>query len=78
LNIVGGKSWRIKGGYLGFFASVNNALNTIFKTGGYEQSRNANYQTLLQDQSRDLPLFSPKYWYGYGTTFFASIYLRLE
>lgn len=76
LNIVGGKSWKIKGMYLGFFASVNNVLNTKFKTGGYEQSRNANYETLLKDRNREFPLFSPKYWYGYGTTFFASLYLR--
>jgi hypothetical protein len=78
LNVVGGKSWRLKGAYLGFFVSINNALNVIFKTGGYEQSRNANYETLLEDRSREFPLFSPKYWYGYGTTFFASIYLRTD
>ena len=78
LHVVGGKSWRLKGAYLGFFVSINNALNVIFKSGGYEQSRNANYETLLEDRSREFPLFSPKYWYGYGTTFFASIYLRTD
>ncbi len=77
-NVVGGKSWKLKGSYLGFFVSINNALNVLFKTGGYEQSRNANYEALLQDRSREFPLFSPKYWYGYGTTFFASLYLRTD
>lgn len=78
VNLVGGKSWKIQKSYLGFFISVGNILNRIHKTGGYEQSRNANYETLLQDRSRDLPLFAPKYWYGYGTTFFTSIYLRTQ
>ena len=78
VNLVGGKSWKLKGFYLGFFASINNALNATYKTGGYEQSRNANYETLLGDRSRRFPLFSPKYWYGYGATFFASVYLRTD
>jgi hypothetical protein len=78
VNLVGGKSWKIKKSYLGFFISVGNILNTIHKTGGYEQSRNANYETLLEDRSRELPLFAPKYWFGYGTTFFSSIYLRTQ
>lgn len=78
VNLVGGKSWKIKKSYLGFFISVGNILNTIHKTGGYEQSRNANYETLLEDRSRELPLFAPKYWFGYGTTFFTSIYVRTQ
>jgi len=78
VNLVGGKSWKIKKSYLGFFISVGNILNTVHKTGGYEQSRNANYETLLEDRSRELPLFAPKYWYGYGTTFFTSIYVRTQ
>lgn len=78
VNLVGGKSWKLNKVYLGFFASVNNVLNSLFRSGGYEQSRNANYLTLLEDRSRELPLFSPKYWYGMGTTFYASVYLRTE
>lgn len=77
VNIVGGKSWKIKQYYFGFFANVSNLLNTIYKTGGYEQSRNANYETLLEDKSRDYPLFGPKYWFGYGTSFYVSINFRL-
>jgi hypothetical protein len=78
VNLVGGKSWKIKKTYLGFFISIGNLLNTIHKTGGYEQSRNANYETLLEDRSREFPLFGPKYWYGYGTTFFTSVYVRTQ
>lgn len=76
VNIIGGKSWRINDYFIGFFASINNVLNTVHKTGGYEQSRKANYQKLKQDKERDHPIFGPKYWYGYGTTFYAHIYVR--
>ena len=77
LNIVGGKSWKIKDLYIGFFASVNNLTNNIYRTGGFEQSRNANYFTLKEDKLRRKPLFGPKYWFSYGTTFFTSFYVRL-
>jgi len=76
VNIVGGKSWKIKQSYIGFFANVSNILNTNYKTGGFEQSRNANYSTLLEDKSREKPLFGPKYWLGYGTSYYASVYFR--
>lgn len=76
VNAVGGKSWRIKDKYLGTFISLNNILDVLYKSGGYEQGRNANYRSLKEDVDRDLPLFAPKYWYGQGTTFFANIYLR--
>lgn len=78
VNLVGGKSWKINKTYLGFFLSVGNLLNATFKTGGYEQARNANYTTLLEDSTRESPLFAPKYWFGFGTTFFASIYVRIQ
>ncbi|MGI9530108.1 TonB-dependent receptor [Lutimonas sp.] len=77
LNIVGGKSWKIKDLYLGFFVSLNNVMDAVYKTGGFEQSRNANYQRLLEDKTREKPLFGPKYWLGYGSTFFSSIYIRI-
>ena len=75
-NIVGGKSWRIKDKYLGTFISLNNVLDVLYKSGGYEQARNSNYRSLKEDMDRELPLFSNKYWYGQGTTFFANVYLR--
>ncbi len=76
VNAVGGKSWRIKDKYLGSFISLNNIFNVLYKSGGYEQGRNANYESLKEDADRSLPLFAPKYWYGQGTTFFANVYLR--
>ncbi|MGB5321014.1 carboxypeptidase-like regulatory domain-containing protein [Lutimonas sp.] len=76
-NLVGGKSWKIKNWYLGLFASVNNLSNSLYKTGGFEQSRTANYLTLKEDKTRENPLFGPKYWFGFGTTFFTSLYIRL-
>ena len=76
-NLVGGKSWKIKNWYLGLFASVNNLSNSLYKTGGFEQSRTANYLTLKEDRAREKPLFGPKYWFGYGTTFFTSFYIRI-
>jgi len=76
LNVAGGKSWKLGNYYLGFFGSINNALNSKFKTGGFEQSRNANYKLLKEDKSRTKPIFGPKYWVSYGATYYATIYLR--
>ncbi|WP_081210328.1 TonB-dependent receptor [Salegentibacter sediminis] len=76
INVIGGKSWLIKGKYLGFFVSLNNIFDELYKTGGFEQSRNANYRTLKTDQNRDYPVFNPKYWYGTGASYYANIYVR--
>ena len=76
VNLVGGKSWRIKDKYVGFFMSINNLLDKEYKSGGFEQARNSNYRTLKEDMDRDIPVFGNKYWYGYGTSFFANVYLR--
>jgi len=35
----------------GFFASVNNLLDEVYKTGGFEQGRNANYRQLRDDKA---------------------------
>ena len=76
VNMVGGKSWRIKDKYLGFFVSINNLLDKEYKSGGFEQARNSNYRSLKQDMDRDMPVFGNKYWLGYGTSFFANLSLR--
>lgn len=76
LNLTGGKSWRISGKTIGFFASINNVLDELYKTGGYEQARNANYRQLNQDVSSGTPSFAPKYFYGYGRTYFLNLYLN--
>lgn len=76
LNIQGGKSWRINNKTFGFFASVNNVLGLEYKTGGYEQSRNANYRELLTDMASGTRSFGPKYFYGYGRTYFVNLYIN--
>ena len=73
VNLNGGKSWRVKHNYLSLFIGINNVLNTIYKTGGFEQARNANYQLLKQDKSLQTPVFGNKYWYGRGTNFFINL-----
>ncbi|MDR7208520.1 carboxypeptidase-like regulatory domain-containing protein [Flavobacterium piscis] len=77
LNITGGKSWRIYRKTVGVFASMNNILNTTYKTGGYEQTRNANFRKLNQDVSSGTPSFAPKYFYAYGRTYFVNLTLNL-
>ncbi|WP_082706669.1 carboxypeptidase-like regulatory domain-containing protein [Flavobacterium sp. TAB 87] len=75
VNFSAGKSWRLKSKYIGLFASVNNILNSKYKTGGFEQSRNANFRELNQDVSSETPSFGSKYYYGFGRTYFANLTL---
>lgn len=77
INLTGGKSWKIGNSTFGFFASVNNVFDKIYKTGGFEQARNANYRNLNQDVSSGTPSFGPRYFYGYGRTFFVNLYINL-
>lgn len=76
LNATAGKSWKIKRNFTGFFLSFQNLLNTNYKTGGFEQGRNANFSHALEDHQRETPIFGPKYWWSLGSTFFISTYLR--
>jgi len=76
VNLVGGKSWKIDQYYVGFFASINNLFDKVYRTGGFEQGRNANYRQLRDDVSNDTPVFGSKYWYGRGTTYFMNVYFR--
>jgi len=76
-NVVGGKSWRVGNYFIGFFATINNVFNTQFKTGGFEQSRNSNYNRVLEDKSREYgPLFGSRYFFGNGTTYYLNTYIR--
>ncbi|MDQ6528436.1 carboxypeptidase-like regulatory domain-containing protein [Flavobacterium sp. LHD-85] len=77
LNFNGGKSWRIHKKYVGLFASVNNVLDLMYKTGGFEQARNANFRALNQDVSSGTPSFGPRYYYGYGRTYFLNLTIGL-
>jgi hypothetical protein len=77
LNLTGGKSWKIKNTTFGFFASINNLLNVNYKTGGFEQARNANFREVNQDVSSGTPAFAPRYFYGFGRTYFVNLYVNL-
>ena len=76
LNLTGGKSWRVHGKTIGFFASVNNVLDFVYKTGGFESARKANFRELNQDVSSGTPAFAPRYFYGYGRTYFVNLYIN--
>lgn len=79
VNLVGGKSWRISNknrNTVGFFASINNIFDVEYITGGFEQGRNANYSQVQQDYAGDTRSFGPKYFYGYGRTYFVNFYLN--
>ncbi|MBL0684730.1 TonB-dependent receptor [Aquimarina mytili] len=76
VNLIGGKSWRVGRYYVGFFASVNNLFNQEYKTGGFEQTRNANYRKALEESQRQTPIFGPKYFYGLGTSYYINTYVR--
>ena len=73
LNMVGGKSWLFNGKYVSVFASINNLFDSIFKTGGYEQSRNGNYGQMIEDNRSGTPSFGPKFWYSFGRTYFLNV-----
>ncbi|MEM1001284.1 MAG: TonB-dependent receptor, partial [Bacteroidota bacterium] len=77
VNIIGGKSWKIKDYFLGFFATINNLFDQEYRTGGFEQSRLSNFRRLQEDQSRPGgPLFGPRYFFGTGTTYYINMYIR--
>lgn len=79
VNLVGGKSWRVSAknrNTVGFFASINNVFDFEYKTGGFEQARNANFQQLQQDFTGPARSFGPKYFYGYGRTYFVNVYFN--
>lgn len=79
VNLTGGKSWRVSGKNpvtLGLFATLNNVFDIQYKTGGFEQARNANYRELNQDVSSGTPSFAPRYFYGFGRTYFFNFYIN--
>ena len=73
VNLIGGKSFLLGDTYISLFGSVNNVLDTVFRSGGFEQSRNGNFGALRQDQLRQNPSFGPRFWYGFGRTFFINL-----
>ncbi|WP_203295274.1 carboxypeptidase-like regulatory domain-containing protein [Luteirhabdus pelagi] len=77
VNVVGGKSWKINDYYVGFFATINNVFDEDYRTGGFEQGRKSNYRDVLEDQSNpNGAVFGPRYFFGYGTTYYVNLYVR--
>lgn len=77
VNIIGGKSWRVDDYFIGFFATINNVFNEDYRTGGFEQSRLANFRRVREDRSRDNgPVFGNRYFFGNGTTYYLNVYVR--
>ncbi len=76
VNLTGGKSWRIKGKTIGFFASINNVLDEEYKTGGFESARNANYREINEDNASGTRAFGNRYFFGYGRTYFVNLYVN--
>jgi len=77
VNVVGGKSWKVKNYYVGFFASINNVLDQEYKTGGFEDSRRASYRQQVEEQGRENgPVFGSRYFFGSGTTYYLNLYVR--
>lgn len=76
LNLVGGKSWKVGDQTFGFFASINNVLDFQYKTGGFEQSRKATFPDYQADNANGTPTFGPRYFYGYGRTYFLNLYIN--
>jgi hypothetical protein len=70
LDLSIGKSWKIGDYYLGLNFNFNNVLNnTDMITGGYEQLR------IATDVS-ELNKYPPKYYYGYGRSYFLMLTFR--
>lgn len=76
VNLVGGKSWKLGDYFVGFFASINNVFEKEYKTGGFEQGRNANFRQLRDDSALNTRVFGNRYWYGRGRTYFLNVYFR--
>ncbi|MBA3986697.1 MAG: TonB-dependent receptor, partial [Flavobacteriales bacterium] len=76
VNLVGGKSWKIDDYFVGFFATINNVFNQEFKTGGFEDSRNADYRRLAEEARRDTPVFGSRYFSGFGRSYYVNVYIR--
>lgn len=77
VNVTGGKSWRVSHYFIGFFATINNVLDQEYITGGFEQSRRANFRQQVDEQlGRDTPLFGNRFFIGNGTTYYVNAYVR--
>ena len=73
INLSMGKSWLLHRKYYSVFLNITNLFDTTYRSGGFDQSRKGTYRTLYQDRLGGKPSFGPKYWYGFGRTFFLNM-----
>ncbi|WP_445383797.1 TonB-dependent receptor [Robiginitalea sp. IMCC43444] len=73
MNLSLGKSWKRNKHYLSVFVAINNLLDQAHQTGGFSQGRKATYAGLLKDIQSGHPSFGPRYWQGFGRTYFMNI-----
>jgi hypothetical protein len=77
LNANAGKSWMIGKYYVMISGTVNNILNNRrYITGGFEQTRNAEFRDYGVDAMNANPSFAPKYWYTQGRSYFINLQFR--
>ena len=72
-NLSTGKSWLRGRHYISLYLGVNNLLDVVYKTGGYQQGRIANFALLKEDRQSGHPSFGPKFWYGFGRTYYLNV-----
>ncbi|HLV24508.1 MAG TPA: TonB-dependent receptor [Moheibacter sp.] len=76
LNLNAGKTFRFGKYYMGISANVNNVLNNRqYVTGGFEQVRIGNLDVLADRPGYD-KVFSPRYWYDRGRSYFINVFFR--
>ncbi|WP_117880088.1 TonB-dependent receptor domain-containing protein [Aureibaculum luteum] len=80
INLSGGKLWQYKNINLKLVASIHNLFDVNYISGGYEQSRTANYASLVADTANGSAQrnFGPKYWYGFGRTYFINLAISFK
>jgi hypothetical protein len=47
-----------------------------YRTGGFEDSRVADYRSMVEESTRDTPVFGNRYFFGNGTTYYLNLYVR--
>lgn len=80
VDLYARKSWKIGGRYIVVSASVNNILNNIFRSGGFEQLRTRyEFRDRNEDGTSELVnLFPPKYYYAYGRSYFLTFSISFD
>ncbi len=77
VNLIGGKSWRLRSGEtFGFFATINNVFDLVYKSGGFEQSRTPEFSGYQLDNRNGTPSFGNRYFYNFGRTYFVNLYIN--